>query len=323
MKLALLGTGMIVRELLGVLGELRIQPAALLSTRRSRERGEELTKQFGIPCLYTEYEELLDSDVDTVYVGLPNSLHFTYAKAALLKGKHVIVEKPMVMALGEFRELRTLARERGRLLAEAMTLHYLPALASMKEDLALLGKIRLVCFNYSQYSSRYDAFQQGTIAPAFDPSLGGGALMDLNVYNLHAALYLFGSPEKASYTPNMQRGVDTSGALTLDYGDMTAVCLAAKDCQGPNRSLITGEKGWLEFQGPASRGPDYKITLRSGELLDRTFPAPLHRMAPEFEAFREMIDAGQWERGEAALDLSEAAVRILEGVRPYTTVKPE
>lgn len=317
MKLALLGTGMIVRELLPVLEELGIQPAALLSTRRSRERGEELAKQFGIPYLYTEYEELLDSDVDTVYVGLPNRLHYAYAKAALLKGKHVIVEKPMVMTLEEFRELRSLARERRLVLVEAMTLHYLPVLASMKEDLALLGKLRLVCFNYSQYSSRYDAFRQGTIAPAFDPSLGGGALMDLNVYNLHAALYLFGSPEGASYTPNLQREVDTSGALTLDYGDMTAICLAAKDCQGPNRSLITGEKGWLEFQGPASRVCEYEVTLRSGEVLHRGFPEPVHRMAPEFEAFREMIDAGQWERGEAALDLSEAATRILEAARPY------
>lgn len=317
MKLALLGTGMIVRELLPVLERLEIRPAALLSTRRSREKGEELVGQFRIPRLYVEYEELLDSDVDTVYVGLPNSLHFAYAKAALLKGKHVIVEKPMVMTMGEFRELRALARERRRLLAEAMTLHYLPALAGMKEDLALLGKLRLSSFDYSQYSSRYDAFRRGEIAPAFDPSLGGGALMDLNVYNLHTALYLFGAPEKASYVPNLQRGVDTSGVLTLDYGDMTAVCLAAKDCQGPNRSLITGEKGWLEFRGPASRGPDYEVTLRSGEVLHRTFPAPVHRMAPEFEAFREIIDGEQWERGEAALDLSEAAVRILEEVRPY------
>lgn len=317
MKLALLGTGMIVRELLPVLERLEIRPAALLSTRRSREKGEELVRQFRIPRLYVEYEELLDSDVDTVYVGLPNSLHFAYAKAALLKGKHVIVEKPMVMTMGEFRELRALARERKRLLAEAMTLHYLPALAGMKEDLALLGKLRLSSFDYSQYSSRYDAFRRGEIAPAFDPSLGGGALMDLNVYNLHTALYLFGAPEKASYVPNLQRGVDTSGVLTLDYGDMTAVCLAAKDCQGPNRSLITGEKGWLEFRGPASRGPDYEVTLRSGEVLHRTFPTPVHRMAPEFEAFREMIDGEQRERGEAVLDLSEAAVRILEEVRPY------
>lgn len=317
MKLALLGTGMIVRELLGVLEGLDIHPLALLGTERSRARGEELAQRYQIPHLFFDYDRLLESEADTVYIGLPNLVHYEYAWAALLKNKHVIVEKPMVARPEEFEELRALARERGLVLAEAMTLHYQPALEQMKKDLALLGELRLCCLNYSQYSSRYDAFLRGEIAPAFDPALGGGALMDLNVYNLHAALYLFGPPQGVSYAPNIQRGVDTSGVLTLDYGDMKAVCLAAKDCQGPNRSLITGEKGWLEFQGPVSCGPSYEITLRSGEVICRDFTTDLHRMAPEFLAFRDMIDSVRPDRAEKLLDISGAAVKILSQTRPY------
>lgn len=316
MRLALLGTGMIVQELLPVLESLGICPEALLGTERSRERGEELARQFRIPHLFFDYGALLESGVDTVYVGLPNAVHFTYAKAALLKRKHVIVEKPMVMAPEEFEELRSLARERQLVLVEAMTLHYLPALEQMKRDMSMLGPLRLACFNYSQYSSRYDAFLRGEIAPAFDPALGGGALMDLNVYNLHAALYLFGPPLGAAYIPNLQRGVDTSGILTLDYGEMKAVCLAAKDCQGPNRSLITGEKGWLELQGPLSRGPGYEITLRTGETVYRDFETRTHRMAPEFLAFQDMVHGGA-ERAERFLDISGEAVRVLNRTRPF------
>lgn len=317
MKLALLGTGMIVRELLPVLEGLDIRPLALLGTQRSRARGEELARKHHIPRLYFDYGELLEGEADTVYIGLPNAVHFEYAKAALLRGKHVIVEKPMVQRLAEFRELRTLARDRGLILVEAMTLHHLPALRQMREDLSLLGPLRLSVFNYSQYSSRYDAFLRGEVAPAFDPALGGGALMDLNVYNLHAALFLFGPPRGAVYVPNMQRGVDTSGTLTLDYGERKTVCIAAKDCQGPNRSLITGEKGWLELQGPLSCGPDYTVTLRTGEVIRRVFPREEHRMVPEFLAFREMVDRRQIDRAEALLDLSEAAAEILEQARPY------
>lgn len=317
MKLALLGTGMIVRELLPVLEGLGIHPLALLGTERSRTRGEELAGRFHIPQLFFDYGELLESEEDTVYIGLPNMVHYEYAKAALEKNKHVIVEKPMVMSVEEFLELRALARERGLVLAEAMTLHYLPALKQMKEDLSLLGDLRLCTFNYSQYSSRYDAFLRGEIAPAFDPHRGGGALMDLNVYNLHAALYLFGPPQGAAYAPNIQRGVDTSGILTLDYGDMKAVCLGAKDCQGPNRSLITGEKGWLELQGPLSCGPGYEITLRTGETVRRDFETKVHRMAPEFLAFRDMIDAARPDRAEPMLDISGEAVKILARTRPY------
>lgn len=317
MKLALLGTGMIVRELLPVLEGLDIHPLALLGTERSRARGEELARKHHIPRLYFDYGELLEGEADTVYIGLPNMAHFEYARAALLKDKHVIVEKPMVTSPEEFEELRALARDRGLVLAEAMTLHYLPALEQMKRDLPLLGTLRLCTFNYSQYSSRYDAFKRGEVAPAFDPALGGGALMDLNVYNLHAALWLFGPPRDAAYAPNLQRGVDTSGVLTLDYGDMKAVCLAAKDCQGPNRSLITGEKGFLELQGPLSRGPGYEVVLRTGETLRRDFTTDLHRMAPEFMAFRDMIDNARRDRAEPLLDISGEAVRILSRTRPY------
>lgn len=316
MKLALLGTGMIVQELLPVLESLDIQPQALLCREGSRDRGEALARRFRIPRLFSDYEALLDSPVDTVYIGLPNAVHYPYARAALLKNKHVILEKPMVTEPEELARLRTLARERGLVLVEAMTLHYLPALGQMKEDLPLLGKLRLVSFNYSQYSSRYDAFLRGETAPAFDPTLGGGALMDLNVYNLHAALCLFGVPRAAAYTPNLQRGVDTSGVLTLDYGEMKAVCLGAKDCQGPNRSLITGEKGYLELQGPLSCTTAYEITLRSGETIRRNFERSEHRMVPEFSAFQNMIDKDP-AQAESYLDISQAAVSILAQTRPY------
>ena len=40
----------------------------------------------------------------------------------------------------------------------------------------------------------YDAFLQGIVQPAFDPAQSGGALMDINVYNIHALVGLFGKP---------------------------------------------------------------------------------------------------------------------------------
>ena len=51
-----------------------------------------------------------------------------------------------------------------------------------KASLADIGDVKIVNINYSQYSSRYDAFKRGEIAPAFNPEMGGGALRDLNVY---------------------------------------------------------------------------------------------------------------------------------------------
>ena len=106
------------------------------------------------------------------------------------------------------------------------------------------------------------------------------------------------------------------GRVTFQ-GDMKAVCTAAKDCQGPNQSFIAGEKGWLEFQGPISQGPGYVITLRTGEVIQRSFGTEIHRMTPEFLAFQDRIDKARPKQGEALLDISGEAVKILSRTRPY------
>ncbi len=95
MKLALLGTGMIVTEVLPVLQEIDgIELAAILSTPRSIEKAQHLAEQYQIPQATSNYEDILaNPQVDTIYVGTPNHTHYTYAKQALLAGKHVICEK--------------------------------------------------------------------------------------------------------------------------------------------------------------------------------------------------------------------------------------
>ena len=94
MKLAILGTGFIVKE--GALPALRevpeIEVTAIFSRPKSRNVAEGLAKQYDIPKVYTDYDELLAStEVDFVYVGLTNSVHYEYAKKALMAGKHVIM----------------------------------------------------------------------------------------------------------------------------------------------------------------------------------------------------------------------------------------
>lgn len=315
MKLAVLGTGKIVQEALPVLAELGVPLCALLSTERSRERAQALAGRYGIGLCCSSYEQALESGADTVYVALPNALHYEYAREALLRGKHVIVEKPAVPALAQLQELRRLAEARELILAEAVTVHHLPAFRALAKQLPQLGTIRLAGMNYSQYSSRYDAFLGGTTAPVFDPDQAGGALMDLNVYNIHCAAALFGRPQAVRYCANLQRGVDTSGALTLDYGGMTAVCVAAKDCQGENASFIQGERGRLTMRGAVSGLTAWELSLRSGERTRFTIDRPGHRMSYEFIEFRRMVEQRDLAGAEELLRVSEIAVEILETAR--------
>ena len=211
MKLGILGTGMIVKDLLTTIHELKIESIYILGTQQTEEETKSLCEQYHLDGYDLNYDDLLKRNIDTIYVALPNHLHYTFAKKALEHHKHVIIEKPICANTQELQDLITLSQQYHVIVLEAMNIHYLPAYQSLQKTLSKIGQIKILNFNYSQYSSRYNAFKQGQILPAFDYHKAGGALMDLNVYNLHAIIGLFGKPVDNHYYANIEKGIDTSG----------------------------------------------------------------------------------------------------------------
>ncbi|HEL0024269.1 Gfo/Idh/MocA family oxidoreductase [Streptococcus equi subsp. zooepidemicus] len=314
MKLVLVGTGMIVKEVLPVLKEIKsIDLMAIVSTPRSLEIAEALADAFGIQQASCQLAEVLkNKEVDTVYVATPNHLHFEVAKQALEAGKHVICEKPFTMTAKELDALSNIARAKQLILLEAITNQYLPNTQFIKEHLTELGDIKLVECNYSQYSSRYDAFQRGEIAPAFDPKKGGGALRDLNIYNIHLLVGLFGKPKTVQYLANMERQVDTSGVLLMDYERFKAVCIGAKDCSAEIVSTIQGNKGFLSVLGTPNAVPELLLAIRGEQARTVNLNHSSHRMYDEFVAFSDIISNKDMERAEQALEHSKAVMAVLE-----------
>lgn len=314
MKLALLGTGMIVKEVLPVLKEIDgIDLVAILSTPRSIETARELAEIYDLDQATSNYQEILDNpNVDTIYVGLPNHLHYDYAKQALLAGKHVICEKPFTLKASEFEDLVAIAEQRKLFLLEAITNQYLGNFAYIKENVDKLGDIKIVECNYSQYSSRYDAFKRGEIAPAFNPEMGGGALRDLNIYNIHLIVGLFGKPKTVQYLANVERNVDTSGILIMDYGNFKAVAIGAKDCGAEIKSTIQGNKGSIAVLGPTNAMPEVSMTLNGQETEVVNQNTLNHRMHDEFVAFQDIISNKDWNRQAQALEHSRAVMEVLD-----------
>ena len=309
-----MGTGKIVEEVLPVLKEINgIELSAILSTPRSIEKAEKLAELYAISQASSDYDSILaNPDVDTVYVALPNHLHYDYAKKALLAGKHVICEKPFTLTLAEFEDLAKIAEQKNRILLEAITNQYLGNFASIKANLAKLGDIKIVECNYSQYSSRYDAFKRGEIAPAFDPAKGGGALRDLNIYNIHLVVGLFGKPERVQYLANMERGVDTSGILIMDYGNFKAACIGAKDCSADIKSTIQGNIGSIAVLGPTNSMPELSLSLNGQSLTMINENSLNHRMYDEFVAFQAIIEHEDMTATKLALDHSRLVMEVLD-----------
>jgi predicted dehydrogenase len=297
MKLGIAGTGMIVRDFLSVKDQIPgLTICSLLTTKRSEASTRELAKQYGIEFIFTQYDQLLTSSVDAIYVALPNHLHFKFAKEALEAGKHVIVEKPFTSNDLEANILSNLAKEKNLFLFEAVTTLYLPNYKRIQDSLAKLGDIKIVQCNFSQYSSRYDSFKQGQVLPAFDPSSSGGALMDINIYNLHYVVGLFGEPQEFQYYPNIEREIDTSGILILSYKGFRCTLTGAKDCTSPPVYRIQGDKGYLIQETTANVCGAFTLMNYDGTSMEVNENNKSHRMIDEFIEFQKIIQNNQLER---------------------------
>jgi Predicted dehydrogenases and related proteins len=293
MKLAIIGSGNIVHDFLTITKDLKdTELTAIIGTTRSLDILKQLQDQYHIKEVYTDFDEALaKSNFDTVYVEVPNFLHYAFAKKALEHGKNVISEKPFTVKYEEFMDLQKIALEKKLVLVEAITNQYLQNYLDLKKKLPELGDLKLIESNYSQYSSRYDAFEAGKILPAFDPKKGGGALMDLNIYNIHFIVGLLGRPKKVDYLPNIERGIDTSGILMLDYGNSKAVAIGAKDSVSPIRkTIVQGNKGSIIVNGPTNKMESFDVYDHDKNLLEKVdhniYP---HRMYQEFVEFERII----------------------------------
>lgn len=317
MRLGILGAGKIVTEALPVLSTIpAIDLVAIFATPRSQEKLARFQTQYKIDKTYTDLDQLLaDTDIDTVYVALPNSLHFEFAKKSLLAGKNVISEKPFVPNADQLAQLRTIAKEKHLLLIEAITNQYLDNYQVVKTNLTKLGDIKLVIANYSQYSSRYDDFKAGKIAPAFDPEKGGGALMDLNIYNLHLIVGLFGKPTNVQYRPNIDGHVDTSGIVSLSYPDLQALAIAAKDADGDSNLIIEGTAGRIVIAGAPNTLGRVTLTMRNQEPVELAPVDHNHRMHAEFIKFAALVAKPDPAFVENQLDHSQQVLEVLEQAR--------
>ncbi|MBD5429559.1 Gfo/Idh/MocA family oxidoreductase [Lactobacillus sp.] len=316
MNLGIIGSGMIVNDFLKISNQIPdLNLTAISTTEHSKHIGQELSEKYGIKYTYTDNEKLYkNNEVNTVYVGVPNNLHYEVAKNALLAGNNVICEKPFVETVEQAKELKKIADEKKVILVEAITNIYLANFSYLKENLKTIGPVHQVVLNYTQYSSRYDKFLQDVIEPVFDYKKDGGALMDLGIYNIHLAVGLFGKPTYVKYFSVIQKKVDTSGTLILSYPQMQVSSIAAKDSYVTDQwSYIEGEKGTLKIKGSLGQLNEIELDIK-GEV-PKYIKLNNDRMVAEFVEFSRMIREKDKAAADEAFTHSLTVLEILEAAR--------
>jgi predicted dehydrogenase len=140
---------------------------------------------------YTRYLDLLDNpDVDMVDITVPHVLHYEIAKAALEKGKHVLVEKPITVRSDQAEELIALAKQNGLKFSVAENTHFVTAYLRAEQILKqnILGDIwsvRTLIAGSEAYRIKDPNLWHGK-APY------GGVILDSSVHNFYLFKWLFG-----------------------------------------------------------------------------------------------------------------------------------
>ena len=247
---------------------------------RDLKKARDAAAMLDIPTAYGTYEELLaDPNVDAIYNPLPNNMHVPWTIKAAEAGKHVLCEKPLSLTVAEAESLLAVRAKTGVKIGEAFMVNSHPQWIRLRELLAegRIGELRSILGFFSYYN-----VNPANIRNQVD--VGGGALMDIGCYMIHAARYAFQQePTRVVSTidrdPEMKTDRLTSAILEFSGGRQT-IFTCSTQLVPYQRLHFIGTKGRIELEIPVNAPPDRPtrlfidsgIDLFGGGITTETFP---------------------------------------------------
>jgi predicted dehydrogenase len=204
-------------------------------------------EKYGVEKVYDTIDGIFeDPRVDIVYITSPHNTHYPFMRRALENGKHLLVEKSITLNSDELTQMAELARQKGLILAEAMTIWHMPLYQKLWDMVSdgTVGKVQMITVNFGSFKN-YDMSNR-----FFNRALAGGAMLDIGVYALSIVRsFMAQKPEHvlSQWLP-APTGVDEQATILLqnDLGQMATVALTMHSKQ-PKRAMISGEKGYIEI----------------------------------------------------------------------------
>jgi len=184
-RLGIMGTGLILERFLpGAERSRAVDVVAVAS--RDAERARSFAADRGIGRSFGSYDALLaDTDVDAVYIPLPNSMHHEWTMRSLAAGKHVICEKPYSTRAADVDEAHDAADAARLVLTEGFMWRHSPHALRFVEELPRIGELRTIRTTFSFQIELNDDIR-------LSRELAGGSLMDVGTYCVSASRLIAG-----------------------------------------------------------------------------------------------------------------------------------
>ena len=244
-KLAVLGTGVIANQMAQAL--IKNGKNIYSVANRTHQKAVDFAQKYNIGKVYDNMNDVFtDPEVNVVYISTPHNTHLEFMKKAIENGKHILVEKAITLNSDELNEAISLAKEKGVIIGEAMTIFHMPIYKKLNEILesGALGKVNLITMNFGSFKE-YDMTNR-----FFNRNLAGGAMLDIGVYALSFIRWFMDSKPNnlVSQVKSAPTGVDEQAGLLLtnEEGQMASVMLSLHSKQ-PKRGMVSCEKGYIEI----------------------------------------------------------------------------
>ncbi len=194
------------------------------------------------------------TEVDAIYIPLPNHLHREWAIRALEAGKHVLCEKPLAMTAADAEEMVDGAERTGMTLMEAFMYRLHPSWVAVLDLVASgrIGRLTAIQSWFSYYNDDPDNIRNIV-------AVGGGALYDIGCYNVNLSRTLFGGEPtrvQSSVVRDPLMGVDILTSAILDFpgGQATFTCTTRTETD--QRVHVYGTNGRISIGIPFNIPPD-------------------------------------------------------------------
>lgn len=280
MNWGILATGTIARKFADTVNRMGGEEKLVAVASRSEEKAAAFANEFGIPGYYGSYEAMFkDAGVDAVYIATPNSMHYENCVMCLDAGKNVLCEKPFTIEASQAEKLYDYAAQKGLFIMEAFWIRFLPLyreLTGLIEN-GVIGDVRHARCEYGFIATGARRERK------FKAELGGGALLDIGIYNLgFLHMIMNAAPESFDTCVHMNEyGTDDYSVLQLVYpGGRTAQCIQTIGMKIDRHAAIFGTKGSIyidDFQHAVS------MTVKPDNDEEYTVESPVDINGFEYE----------------------------------------
>lgn len=321
MKWGIMATGTIAAKFAKTVAEMGSEGEVLTAVgSRDLQRAREFADTYGIKKAYGSYEELAeDTEIEAVYIATPNNMHFDNAMLCLEGGKHILCEKPFTTNADDAEALYREADKRGLFIMEAFWIRFLPLyerLLRMTER-SELGRLRHARCDYGFIA------KGARLERKLRSELGGGALLDIGIYNLGFLHMLMGAaPEKITSDVHFNRyGTDDFSILQLRYpGGRTAQCMQSIGLQTERRAALYFDKAAVylpDFQAAVS------MTVKpvDGEEYTVECPFDINGFEYEIREASRCVSCGRTHSDVFKPEDSAAVLRTMDEIRKSWNMK--